>query len=448
MSEGGPGVDLYEKTAPIHNRRIEGYFQTLRDKTAWLTLGLYFGLPWVLWQGQQAVFLDIPHRRFNFFAWTFWPQDFFLLSWWILIALLTLFLVTAVAGRVWCGFTCPQTVWTRWFMAWEYFCEGDRAQRLRWDKAKFSWEKYLRRGSKHLGWLAIAWITAVCFVGYFSPIRDLCFRILHADLSGQERFWLAFFTLATYGNAGWMREQVCKHVCPYARLQSVMVDTDTLVIAYDKQRGEPRGKRNLKDEATLKTMGDCVDCGWCVQVCPTGIDIRKGLQMECIGCAACIDACDQVMDKLNFPRGLIRYASEQENRGFKTHFWRPRVLVHASVLLVLIALFVTALIVRSPVLVEVLKDRNVLYRSLGGRIENVYTVKLMNRDQHAINVRLEVKAPFRLRCEGCQQFFITPEQFAGLSSATVGGRRRCVGCYVVVGMAGDRRNFFQNPGSR
>ena len=342
---------------------------------------LYFGTVWLTWNGRQAVWWNLPERKFYIFGSTYWPQDFVLLSALLIIAAFGLFFITVFAGRVWCGYTCPQSVFTWVFMWAEKVTEGDRNQRMKLDKQPMSGKKFTRKLAKHGIWVGVSLLTAITFVGYFTPIRDLVIELFTGQASGWAYFWIGFFTLATYGNAGYLREQVCIYMCPYARFQSVMFDQDTLIVSYDPRRGELRGPRKKDADYKAQGLGDCIDCKMCVQVCPTGIDIRDGLQIECIGCAACIDACDDIMDKMNYPKGLISYTTEHNLSGRKTHLLRPRLIGYAVALVAMIGLFAWAVATRPLVELDVLKDR-VLYReNERGYIENVYTLKIMNKAQ-------------------------------------------------------------------
>jgi cytochrome c oxidase accessory protein FixG len=356
----------------------------------YVLLGLYYFIPWLNWSGRQAVLFDLPERKFYIFSLTFWPQDFIYLALLLVIAGLTLFFFTALAGRLWCGFACPQTVWTEAFILMERWTEGDRAKRMKLDKAPWSLNKVLRKSSKQALWLVFSAWTGITFVGFFTPIRDIFHGIATLGLGGWETFWMIFYSLATYGNAGFMREQVCKYMCPYARFQSAMFDHDTLIISYDQARGEPRGGR--RKGVQTPELGDCINCTLCVQVCPTGIDIREGLQYECIACAACVDICDQVMDKMGYQRGLVRYTTEHALEGGKTRILRPRIFVYATLLVVLLSGVLYSISQRVPLRAELIRDRNALYRELpDGQIENVYTLKLINMDTqtHRYNLRVE-----------------------------------------------------------
>ena len=374
--------DLYKKREHIYQRHISGFFQTLRIATIWITLGAYFILPWFTWDGRQGILFDLPERKFYILWFTFWPQDFLYLSWLLIIAAFALFFFTVLAGRVWCGYTCPQTVWTTFFMWIEFLTEGDRSQRIKLDAQPWSVRKGTKKFSKHFLWLALSFWTAFTFVGYFAPVRELWSDIYHFNASAWAWFWLFFFTVATYTNAGWLREQVCLYMCPYARFQSVMFDRDTLVVTYDKNRGEPRGSRKKEADFQAEGLGSCINCQMCVQVCPTGIDIRNGLQYECIGCAACIDACDHIMDQMNYPRGLIRYSTESIIDGKPSNILRPRLIGYGVVLAVMCVLFLYVLFSRVPLQVDIIRDRSALYReTFEGNIENTYTLKIMNKTQ-------------------------------------------------------------------
>ncbi|ROS05267.1 cytochrome c oxidase accessory protein FixG [Sinobacterium caligoides] len=385
-------VDPFEHlhtTGKVYPRSIEGFYQKLRVYTGWpLLLGFFF-LPWLNWDGRQIVLFDLPARQFHILGITFWPQDFYLLGWLLIIAALSLFAVTMYAGRVWCGYTCPQTVWTSIFMWAEELAEGSRNQRIKLDKQPMSVNKFTRKLAKHAMWIGFSFITGATFVGYFTPIKQLVPDLFLADAELWSYAWVMFFLLATYINAGWLREAVCMHICPYARFQSVMFDSDTLVVSYDTARGEPRGARKReKDELDPltgeKKKGDCIDCKLCVQVCPTGIDIRNGLQYQCITCALCIDACDSIMDKMNYQRGLIRYTTENALAGKKTHLLRPRLFIYAGAITLIIALFITAIATRIPLQIDIERDRSRLFfQTNEGMIENSYTLKVINMSQHA-----------------------------------------------------------------
>jgi cytochrome c oxidase accessory protein FixG len=384
-------VDLYQRREKIFTRAIEGRFQRIRLYSGWPLLLGYFGLPWLDWGDRQAVLFDLPSRHFYIFGLTFWPQDFMLLAWLLIIAAFGLFTVTSVVGRIWCGYTCPQTVWTAIFMWVEQIAEGPRHARIRLDQAPWRLEKIVRRGAKHAMWLGWAFLTGLTFVGYFTPIRALTIDVLTLNVDIVATAWIVFFTLATYINAGWMREQVCIYMCPYARFQSAMFDKDTLIVSYDPVRGEPRGAR--KRGARPEGLGDCIDCQLCVQVCPTGIDIRNGLQYQCIGCAHCIDACDDVMKKVGYAPGLIRYTTHHALEGRPTRLLRPRVIGYATALSVMVVAFTIALFARNLVLIDVIRDRGELFHADRDAIRNDYTLKIVNKTQHSTTLALTVTAP-------------------------------------------------------
>jgi len=375
------GVDLYASREKIYTRAFTGLYRNLRLAGGALLFLLFFGTVWLNWEGRQAVWWNLPERKFHIFGATYWPQDFMLLSWLLIICAFGLFFITVFAGRVWCGYTCPQSVFTWVFMWAEKVTEGDRNQRMKLDKQPMSGAKLGRKAAKHGIWVGVSLLTAITFVGYFTPIRELVIEIFTGQASGWAYFWIGFFTLATYGNAGYLREQVCIYMCPYARFQSVMFDQDTLIVSYDPRRGELRGPRKKDADYKAQGLGDCIDCKMCVQVCPTGIDIRDGLQIECIGCAACIDACDDIMDKMNYPKGLISYTTEHNLSGQKTRLLRPRLIGYAVALVAMIGLFAWAVANRPLVEVDVLKDRVLFRENERGHIENVYTLKIMNKAQ-------------------------------------------------------------------
>ena len=393
--DGMQFVSMYQKQPDIYPRAVKGWFARWRWTFVWLTQLLFYGLPWVQWGGRQAVLFDLEAQRFYILGLVLYPQDLIFLAALLVLSALALFLFTAVAGRLWCGYTCPQTVYTEIFMWVERKIEGDRIARMRLDQAPWSADKLARKGAKQVAWLAIALFTGFSFVGYFAPIRELTAAVAAWDVSPWNVFWILFYGAATYGNAGYLREQMCKYMCPYARFQSALIDKDSLIITYDTARGEPRGSRSRKATPAAQGKGDCIDCTLCVQVCPTGIDIRNGLQNECIGCAACIDVCDDVMDKMGYAKGLIRYSTENgvvngwtRLQMFKRAL-RPRVLVYAAVLSAASMAFAASVALRSPFKVDVVKDRGALARVVDdGTIENVYRIHIMNRTEAAQTYRV------------------------------------------------------------
>ena len=391
----GKFIPLYQAKNKVYPRAIDGVFNRWRWVMVWITQLVFYGLPWLQWGERQMVLFDLEARRFYLFGLVLYPQDFIYLTGLLIISALSLFLFTAVAGRLWCGFTCPQTVYTEIFMWLENRIEGERSTRMRLDKAPWtSWEKIWRKSAKQLAWVAVALWTGFTFVGFFVPIRALGSEILALQGSWQI-FWMLFYAFATYGFAGHMREQVCKYMCPYARFQSAMFDKDTLIVTYDSARGEPRGARSKKVDAKAAGLGDCIDCSLCVQVCPTGIDIRNGLQYECIGCGLCVDACNSVMDKVNYPRGLIRFATQNA----MTQHWgraeilrrvlRPRVLFYSSVLVGLSVAMLVSMATRVPLKVDVVRDRAALSRMVaGGQLENIYRLQIMNATEATQRYRI------------------------------------------------------------
>jgi cytochrome c oxidase accessory protein FixG len=389
----------YEAHKKVYPREVAGRFALLRRLATWGLLGIFYLGPWLQWNDRQAILFDLPARKFYIFGLVLWPQDFIFLTWLLVIAALSLFFFTAIGGRLWCGYACPQTVWTEAFIAMERWTEGDRAQRMKLDAAPWSTNKLVRKTAKQFLWVVFALWTGFTFVGYFTPIHTLASEVARAALGPWESFWILFYGFATYGNAGYLREQVCKYMCPYARFQSAMFDKDTLIITYDAERGEPRGGRKRNVDARAAGLGDCIDCTLCVQVCPTGIDIRKGLQYECIACAACIDACDGVMDKMSYPRGLIRYDTQHALEHKRVRLLRPRVLIYAALLGLLTLGFVVALAMRTPIGIDVIRDRNQLYRLKEDEVENVYTVKILNKSEREHRFRVTVSEPDRFELD-------------------------------------------------
>ncbi len=382
-------IPLYVKAPKVYPRESSGRFSRLRVIAAWVLLGLYYVLPWINVGGQQIVLFDLVNRQFHFFGLTLWPQDLFVLSLLLAMAALSLFFFTALAGRLWCGYACPQTVWTEVFLWMERVTEGSRNKRMKLDKGPWTREKLARKSAKQVLWITFALWTGLTFVGFFVPIRDLAMRLPGFELAGAETFWLFFYAFATYGNAGYLREQVCKYMCPYARFQSAMFDDNSLVISYDVERGEPRGSRRRDADYKEMGLGDCIDCMACVHVCPTGIDIRDGLQIECIACASCIDVCDEVMDKMGYPRGLVRYTTDNALAGKPSRILRPRIFIYLFALLALATLIGVILTGREPLIADVLRDRGALYRVAGAELENSYSLKLTNRTDSVMLVTIE-----------------------------------------------------------
>ena len=386
---------LYEAQKKIYPRAVTGLFARWRWALAWLTQLVFYGLPWIGWGERQAVLFDLAARRFYIFGYVLYPQDFIYLTALLVISALSLFLFTAVAGRLWCGFSCPQTVYTEMFLWIERRVEGERHERMKLDASPMSLEKLVKKSFKQILWISLVMWTGFTFVGYFTPVRELALEFLQTRMSSWEVFWVFFYALATYGNAGFLREQVCKYMCPYARFQSAMFDKDTLIVSYDAARGEPRGSRGRKVDYLAKGLGACVDCNLCVHVCPTGIDIRQGLQYECISCAGCVDVCDTVMDKMGYPKGLIRFTAQNalangwQGQQLVRRVLRPRVLVYTAILLSLVIALAISLAVRTPLKVDVVRDRAALARIVaGGKLENVYRLQVMNATEQPQRYRI------------------------------------------------------------
>ena len=395
-------IKMYAAREEIYPRETTGRYATLRWACVWITQLVFYGLPWLNWNDRQAILFDLGARKFYIFGMVLWPQDFIYLAGLLIISAWLLFLVTAIAGRAWCGFACPQTVYTEIFLWIERRIEGARSARIRLDRQPWSMEKLGKKSAKHLAWGAVALWTGFTFVGYFAPMRTLLASVTGLTLGPWEWFWIGFYAFATYGNAGWMREQVCKYMCPYARFQSAMFDKDTLIVTYDSARGEPRGAgvpatTAAQESGTVKAKGDCIDCTLCVQVCPTGIDIRQGLQYECISCAACVDACNGVMDKVGLPRGLIKYSTDQalakhwSARQILARVLRPRVLIYSALLALVVTGFGVSLALRTPLKLDVIRDRGSMGREVGdGVIENVYRLQVMNTAEKGHRFRIAV----------------------------------------------------------
>ncbi len=410
-------VSLYAAAKKIYPRSVEGIFAYWRWIFVFATQIVFYGLPWLEWGTRQAVLFDLASRRFYIFGLVLYPQDFIYLTGLLVISALALFLFTAVAGRLWCGFACPQTVYSEIFLWIERKIEGDRSARMRLDDADFSLEKLVKKWYKHTIWIFFSIWTGFTFVGYFTPIRELAMEFFLTRMGPWELFWVFFYAFATYGNAGFMREQVCKYMCPYARFQSAMFDNDTLIVTYDTERGEPRGPRSKKVELASSNLGACVDCTLCVQVCPTGIDIRNGLQYECIGCGACADVCDTVMDKMGYARGLVRFSTQNamENKWTSREMWqrlmRPRIQIYTMILGAIVIALLVSLSLRTPFKVDVVRDRSTLSRITEyGTLENVYRLQIMNAAEHAQTYRLLVRGLPQLKITTDTEVMVDPAQ--------------------------------------
>ena len=396
--------ELYAAHQKIYPRSVQGIFAKWRWGFVFLTQIIFYCLPWLEWGQRQAVLFDLGVRRFYIFGIVLYPQDFIYLTGLLVISAFSLFLFTAIAGRLWCGYACPQTVYSEIFMWIERKVEGDRTARMRLDSQDMSLEKLVKKWYKHFLWIGLSIWTGFTFVGYFTPIRELGMEFFLGNMSSWEVFWVFFYGFATYGNAGFMREQVCKYMCPYARFQSAMFDKDTLIVTYDSERGEPRGARSKKADLASLSLGACVDCTLCVQVCPTGIDIRNGLQYECIGCGACADVCDTVMDKVGYPRGLVKYSTQHAMQNKWTasqtlkHIFRPRVLIYTGILLLVVSLLLGSLLTRKSFKVDVVRDRATLARIVsGGNIENVYRLQIMNAAEKRQHFKVTAEGLYELK---------------------------------------------------
>jgi cytochrome c oxidase accessory protein FixG len=410
-------VSLYAAAKKIYPRSVEGIFTSWRWFFVAFTQVIFYGLPWLEFGQRQAVLFDLASRRFYIFGLVLYPQDFIYLTGLLVVSALALFLFTAVAGRLWCGYACPQTVYSEIFLWIEHKVEGDRSARMRLDDADFSIEKLVKKWYKHLLWIFFSIWTGFTFVGYFTPIRELAMAFFLTHMSSWELFWVFFYAFATYGNAGFMREQVCKYMCPYARFQSAMFDNDTLIVTYDAERGEPRGARSRKENETASNLGACVDCTLCVQVCPTGIDIRDGLQYECIGCGACADVCDSVMDKMGYPRGLVRYTTQNAmdnqwtSKQMVKRLLRPRVQIYTLVLGAIVLGLLVSLSLRNPFKVDVDRDRSTLSRiTENGTLENVYRLQIMNASEQLQTYRLLVRGLPQLNITTNTEVVVEPAQ--------------------------------------
>jgi len=384
----------------VYTRKAKGFFQRLRQYASFPLLLVFFLTPWLSIDGRPAVYFDMEELKFHVLWGIFWPQDSILLAAILIMAAFTLLALTVWVGRVWCGFSCPQTVWTLMFIWVEDKCEGDRNQRIKLDKAPWSRLKLIKKISKHSLWLLLSMVTALTFVAYFYNVHTLVDDIISFSVSVSGLVWISLFSVMTYLNAGWLREQVCKHMCPYSRFQSAMYDDNTLLVTYDEAQGEGRGPRKPGTDYRSQGLGDCIDCNWCVQVCPADIDIRDGLQAECIDCGLCIDACDSVMEKMGYEKGLIKFSSVNGEPSALKRFFKPKMLAYCVVLVTMMMTFTYSVSDRIPLQVDVIRDRGAhMFRERNGYIENVYLVKLNNMMDHADTVTLTVRGdlPYNIR---------------------------------------------------
>ncbi|MGL4994854.1 MAG: cytochrome c oxidase accessory protein CcoG [Deefgea sp.] len=411
-------VMLYSAHKKIYPRWVTGFWNNWRIFFVIATQLFFYCMPWLEINERQALLFDLANRKFYILGLVFLPQDFIYLTALLLLSAFGLFAWTTIGGRLWCGYACPQTVYTQIFLWIEKWVEGDRGARIKLDNAPISARKLRLKASKHSLWVLFALWTGFTFVGFFTPIRELWSNLIIFALSGYEIFWILFYGFATYGNAGWMREQVCKYMCPYARFQSAMFDADTLIISYDSERGESRGSRKKGSDYKAEGLGDCIDCTMCVQVCPVGIDIRDGLQYECIGCAACIDACDEIMDKMNYPRGLVRYTTENAlehkypESDIIKKIKRPRVIMYAVVISITMAVTIGSLMMRQPIKLNIERDRVALVREVeDGKLENTYRLIIQNASEN--------KHVYLIRAEGLPEMKLIGKDSIELASTAI-----------------------------
>jgi cytochrome c oxidase accessory protein FixG len=384
---------LYVPRKAIYPQAVKGRFRTIKWTVLAITLGIYYLLPFIRWDRgpnapDQAVLVDLVNGRFYFFFIEIWPQEVYYLTGLLVLAALTLFLMNAVAGRIWCGYLCPQTVWTDLFYAVERWIEGDRRERMRQAKEKLTPRAVARKGLKHAIWLFIAWWTGGVWVLYFADAPTLVYELATFQASSVAYLWIGILTFTTYTLAGFMREQVCTYMCPWPRIQAALTDEYALNVTYRYDRGEPRG--SVKKNEVLKKQGlpagDCIDCDQCVAVCPTGVDIRKGLQLDCIQCGLCIDACNTVMAKIGRPADLIAYDTDMnvkarmEGRPEVRRIVRPRTLFYAGIIALVGAIMIASLAMRQSIYLTVMHDRNPLFVRLSdGSIRNGYTIRVANK---------------------------------------------------------------------
>ena len=429
-------LPLYVNRIKVYPRQVAGRFRRAKWAVLAACLAVYYAVPWLRWDRgpgapDQAVLIDLPGRRGYFFAIEIWPQEVYLLTGLLILGAIGLFFVTAYFGRLWCGYACPQTVWTDLFMLVERWIEGDRNARIRLDKARWSAGKALRKAAKHGAWLAIAVATGGAWVFYFADAPTTLGEILTGTASSTIYVFIGLFTATTYTLAGWAREQVCTYMCPWPRFQAAMFDEHSFIVSYRRWRGEPRGKH--KAGTSWEGRGDCVDCGSCVAVCPTGIDIRDGQQLECIGCGLCIDACDDVMGKLERPKGLIAFdtlASQQAHEAGRAHShpWiRPRPILYLGVMALVGGAMVASLVLRGDTELHVLRDRAPLFVTLSdGSIRNGYTIKILNKSREERSYALAIEG-----IAGATLSVVGAQPAPGADRAVVSARPDSVATYRV-----------------
>jgi cytochrome c oxidase accessory protein FixG len=402
-------IKPYKSQTSVYIREQHGFYQKIRRSINWLLMLAFIAMPFVKFNDQQAVLLDVVKQEFRIFNMTFWPQDFILLAGIFIIAAFALFFITSWLGRVWCGYACPQTVWTLAFVWLEHRIEGTRNQRMALDKAHWTLIKAFKKIFKHILWQLMSIFTATTFISYFIPFGELYSTMITFDWSRAVTLWILTFSLFTYINAGWMREHVCIHLCPYSRFQSAMFDKNTSMVSYDTSRGESRGPRKRKDDIREIGLGDCVDCNLCVDVCPAGIDIRNGMQYECINCGLCIDACDQTMDKFNYAKGLISYTNESQLAGKETKRFNLKITSYGLLTLASVLLLGLWINNRVPLDASIIRDRTALYRvNFEGIVENTYTLKILNKTQTVLHFNIKLKDLDVSTAKLPQQLLIAP----------------------------------------
>lgn len=402
-------IKPHKTEEPIYVREQKGFYQRIRRYLGWVLMAIFVAIPWLQYRGEQAVLFDVGTQQFKIFSLTFLPQDFMILAWVFMAGAFALFFVTNWLGRVWCGFVCPQTIWMLMFTWVEHRIEGNRNKRIKLDKSNWTAKKLAQKTAKHSIWLVISVLTATSFMAYFIPAKTLYIDMFTLEWSGLTSFWVFLFAFCTYGNAGFLREKMCTVACPYSRFQSVMFDKDTLVVAYDTQRGESRGRRKRKQDPKELGLGDCVDCNLCVEVCPAGIDIRNGLQYECIDCGLCIDACNDTMDKFGYAKGLIKFQSEHQAAGKQTNPFRLKLVGYATLTALIMVTMVVWVVNRTPIEASVIRDRNALFRvDYQGLVENPYTLSIINKTQQTLTYTIslsgldnaQLKAPEAIEIPG------------------------------------------------
>lgn len=405
---------LYQGKKEFYTDPVNGRFNRIRLFTMSFIVLCFFIIPWITWNNHQAFLFDVLYNRFYVFGSVFWPQDFVLIAIFFIFCVIALFAITLYSGRIWCGFLCPQSIWIKMSVFLTRIFEGKKNARIKLQNTSISFYKVLIKILKHISWIFLSFLTGFTFVGYFISIRELMNSLIIFDMLYPCFFWIMFFSFLTYFNIGWFKEQFCFLVCPYARLQSVMFDENTLIVSYDRVRGEKRGPRQRLTDYRNLNLGDCIDCKKCVTCCPTGIDIRDGLQMECISCGACVDACNDVMNKMGYKQDLISFRRENDVNFLNTRYSRIKLFLYSCILCVLFCLFAYFLITRPLFFVSVTRGQYQLFNvTKDNFVENYFFVKVMNKSDNESKYQIFIDKDI-FEIQGIKDFVLKPGEFINI----------------------------------